>query len=113
MPNSKNKTQASKKGGTPAPAGKSTPNITETGVVTPVIEDNVPIPAQTRQSNWSFLKNMSIGQSFMLTGESAREDVRKAYQAGLKSYNLKLVYRQVSQDPIQYRVWLTGVREPA
>jgi len=69
------------------------------------IESGVEIPKSKKSGVWNFLRDMEVGQSFLLEGEDAKLKVRQAYQSALKTHGIKLVYRAVENG---FRVWRTA-----
>lgn len=72
---------------------------------TPVIEQNIPLTARTRSSNYQFLKDMPVGSSFSVTGDDAAEQVRRITQSAIKTHKVKTSYRAEGDG---FRVWRTA-----
>lgn len=91
---------------TTAKTAKVTEKVTSRTPVEGIqIESGVEIPKSKKSGVWNFLRDMEVGQSFLLEGEDAKLKVRQAYQSALKTHGIKLVYREVENG---FRVWRTA-----
>lgn len=59
-------------------------------------QDGVEIPKISRRSEWDFLKDMKVNQSFVIKGDDAPVKARRAYQSATKTHGFKVSVRPVA-----------------